>query len=198
MAALAREVNMQGSLFRRYSRIALAVLFGVAAGGCQGNVVNPTAPTVSSMLAPGTTTSAYGGQAVALIAMPGSLPAGGSGIINDPQTAQPGFNNFQLTVTVHGGPPDTDLFFQFVADIARATRGDGVCPTSFPDPPANTIQVLHTSPGGTATAHIKFGVPEGFFDGTFDSGEKADFKWRVVNSAQTFDLQTPCVVLTGK
>ena len=45
---------------------------------------------------------------------------------------------------------------------------------------------------------IKFGVPEGFFDGTFDPGEQADFKWRVVNSAQTFDLQTPCVVLTGK
>ena len=128
----------------------------------------------------------------------GSVPTGGTGIVNDPQTGEPGFNNFEVTVNVHGGPPDTDLYFQFVGDIDPATRGDGVCPAPFPNPPANTIAVLHTSAGGAASAHIKFEVPEGAFFGVFDPGVKSDFKWRVVNLAQSFDLRTPCVVLTGK
>ena len=52
--------------------------------------------------------------------------------------------------------------------------------------------------GGSVSAHVKFPVPEGAFFGTFDSGEHADFRWRVVNATGTFDVRTPCVVLTGK
>ena len=141
--------------------------------------------------------SPYGGAGIPLIPEPDSVPGKGGGRVNNPQTAEPGFNNFELNVNVHGGPPDTDLFFQFVADVVPGTRGDGACP-EFPPPPANTIGVLHTSAGGAAAAHLKFEVPEGAFLAAFDSGVKSDWRWRVVNSTQTFDLRTPCVVLTGK
>jgi hypothetical protein len=141
--------------------------------------------------------SPFGGSGIPLVAVSGSVPAGGAGTLNDPQTGEPGFNNFELNVNVHGGPPDTDLYFQFVADIVPGTRGDGIC-LSFPSLPGNTIGILHTSPGGAASAHLKFEVPEGAFLGAFDSGVASDWQWRVVNAAQTFDLRTSCTVLTGK
>lgn len=190
-------------MYRTRSRSSLPVgiagLLAIAFSGCQGNIA-PTAPTaVTGAFAPGTHAS-YGGQAVPLTEVAGSIPAGAAGIVNDIQTREPGFNNFEFTVSVHGGPADTDLFLQFVGDIDPATRGDGVCPGAFPSPPGpgNSIRILHTSVGGAASAHIKFEVPEGVFGGAFDSGEKVDFKWRLVNSTQTFELRTPCVVLTGK
>jgi hypothetical protein len=129
------------------------------------------------------------------------MPAGSTGTLNVTQTGKPGFNNFEATVDVHGAPPDTDLYFQIVGDVLPATRGDGICPASFPNPPAHSggdDGILHTSAGGAASTHIKFEVPEGAAFGAFDSGVKSDFKWRVVNLAQTLDLRTPCVVLTGK
>lgn len=191
----------------RFAAIALATF------ACACAETNPTAPTslgsgpTASAGSPGgsgpasgpvATASPYGGTAVPLIAVAGSSPAGGAGMLNDPQTAKPGFNNFEVTVNVHGGPPNADLFLQFLADVFPDTRGDGVCPGEFPAPPAMTIATLHTSAGGAASAHLKFQVPEGFFFGTFDSGEHADFKWRIANLEETFDLQTPCVTLTGK
>lgn len=177
----------------------LAALLGLAVAGCQGTTGSPTAPSISiAALRPDVAALSFGGHAVPLTEVTGSVPAGGAGTLNDTQTNKPGFNNFEVTVNVHGGPPDTDLYLQFVADIDPATRGDGVCPTPFPAPPASTINVLHTSAGGTASAHVKFVVPEGVFGGAFDSGVSVDFRWRVVNLAQTFDLRTPCVVLTGK
>lgn len=178
---------------RTFSAIGMAAVLGIAAG-CQDTVRSPMSPA-SSLLPSSVAQSPYGGQGVPLIPEAGSVPAGAGGTLNDTQTGKPGFNSFELNVTVHGGPPNTDLLFQFVGDIDPATRGDGVCPAI---PPAFTIGVLHTSEGGSASAHIKFPVPEGAFAGTFDAGEHADFRWRVVNESQTFDLRTPCVVLTGK
>ena len=192
---------MYHSRFRSYRAFALASLLGIAVSGCQGEFGGPTAPTAAlGAFATGAARAVSGGEAVPLTEVAGSVPAGGSGMLNDIQTRQPGLNNFEFTVNVHGGPPDTDLFFQFVGDIDPATRGDGVCPEAFPSPPGpgNSIRILHTSVGGAASAHIKFEVPEGVFGGAFDSGEKVDFKWRLVNSTQTFELRTPCVVLTGK
>jgi len=141
--------------------------------------------------------SPYGGHGIPLIEVQGTVPSGAAGIVDDTQTDEPGFNNFELNVNVHGAPPDTDLYFQFTADIVPGTRGDGTCP-AFPAPPANAIGVLHTSPGGAASTHLKFEVPEGAFLGAFDSGVTSDWQWRVVNLAETFDLRTPCIVLTGK
>ena len=174
---------------RRFVRAAsLAVAVGVGAAGCQGTGGSPIAPSVSTGLA----LSPYGGMGVPLIPEPGTT---GGGRLNDPQIGKPDWNSFELNLNVHGAPPDADLFLQFVADIDPATRGDGVCP---PMPPAFPLGVLHTSAGGTVSTHIKFPVPEGAFFGAFDSGEQADFRWRVVNATGTFDVRTPCVVLTGK
>jgi hypothetical protein len=186
---------------RSHRVLGMLALLGMAVEGCQGTAGSPIAPSVSADgFRSGGTASSLGGHGVPLTEVPGSVPAGGSGILNDTQTGQPGFNNFELNVSVHGGPPDADLFFQFVGDVDPATRGDGVCPGSFPSPPGpgNAIAVLHTSAGGAASAHVKFEVPEGVFGGAFDSGVKVDFKWRLVNVTQTFAVQTPCVVLTGK
>ena len=191
---------MYRSRSRSSAAVGIAGLLAIAFSGCQGSIA-PTAPTVvTGAFAAGGTRTSYGGQAVPLTEVAGSIPAGGAGIVNDIQTSERGFNNFEFTVNVHGGPADTDLFFQFVGDIDPATRGDGVCPGSFPSPPGpgNSIRILHTSAGGAASAHIKFEIPEGVFGGAFDSGESVDFKWRLVNSTQTFELRTPCVVLTGK
>jgi hypothetical protein len=199
------------------ARTRVAVAFFVAfSSACAGQ--SPVAPTAFTEIGSPTTVSGplggssgassatsrmdvagspYGGNAIPLIEVSGSVPTGGSGTLNDPQTGEPGSNNFEVTVNMHGGPPNTDLYFQFVGDVVPESRGDGSCP-AFPDPPANTIRILHTSPGGTVSTHVKFGVPEGAFFGAFDSGVKSDFAWRVVNVSQTFDLRTPCVVLTGK
>ena len=185
---------MARSQLRVIRAIGLAAVLSIA-GGCQGNVGSPISPAGLLSSPASTPQSPFGGQGIPMIPEPGSVPAGGGGTVNDTQTGKPGFNSFELNVAVHGAPPDTDLFFQFVADIDPATRGDGVCPGI---PPAFPLAVLHTSRGGSASAHIKFPVPEGAFAGTFDSGEHADFRWRVVNATQTFDLRTPCVVLTGK
>ena len=169
----------------------MAAALGITLAGCGGNGASPAAPSMSvSPLA--TAASPYGGSGVPLIPEPGSV---GGGRLNDPQVGTPGLNSFELNIAVHGAPPDVDLFLQFVADIEPGTRGDGVCPAM---PPAFPLGVVHTSAGGTVSTHIKFPVPEGAFGGTFDSDQHADFRWRVVNATGTFDLRTPCVVLTGK
>jgi hypothetical protein len=173
-------------------------VLAIAIGCTRQTPVQPTPDLQSAVPATGSAASPYGGHAVPLTEVAGSVPVGGRGTLNDTQTAEPGFNNFELDVSVHGGPPDTDLYFQFVGDVNPATRGDGKCPDPFPNPPGNTIAVMRTSAGGSASTHVKFEVPEGAFLGTFDSGVKSDFKWRVVNLEQTFDLRTSCVVLTGK
>jgi hypothetical protein len=159
----------------------------------------PVASSGSRLSSLSADTSPFGGTGIPLIEVSGSVPSGGAGVLNDPQTATPGYDTFELTVNVHGGPPDTDLFFQFAADIFPGTRGDSVCP-GFPSPPdpGNSIRTLHTSAGGAVAAHIRFPVPAGAFGGAFDAGVKSDFAWRVVNLTETFDLRTPCIVLTGK
>jgi hypothetical protein len=179
-------------------RVAVILITAVASACADQQPASPTAvPEIGPGSQVGLTGSPYGGNGVPLVAVAGSIPPGGSGRLNDPQTNVPGFNNFELNVNVHGGPPDTDLIFQFTADIVPGTRGDGSCP-AFPELPAGGIGILHTSSGGSASGHLKFEVPEGVFFGAFDSGVKSDWQWRVVNADQTFELRTPCVVLTGK
>jgi hypothetical protein len=195
----------------RRARVTLTFLAALAAGcaaqtpaptGSLG-IVSPTAPGPLDASPGGASprfdvaASPYGGGAIPLTEVSGSVPRGGAGILNDIQTGKPGFDNFEVTLNVHGAPPDTDLYFQFSGDVFPGTRGDGVCPP-FPAPPGNTLQVLHTSAGGTVSAHVKFPVPEGAFFGGFDSDVQSDFAWRVVNLSQTFDLRTLCIVLTGK
>jgi hypothetical protein len=117
------------------------------------------------------------------------------------QTGTPGTNNFEFTINVHGAPPDTDLYFQIRGDTAPATRGDGVCLPGFPDPPAHAggdAGIIHTSRGGSGATHIKIPIVEGGAAGAFERGVASDFKYRLVNDDQTFDLRTACIVFTGK
>jgi hypothetical protein len=148
-----------------------------------------------------TLSSPFGTNAIRLTEVPGSVPAGGVGTINATQTAEPGTNDFEVTINVHGGPPNTDLYFQVVSDFLPATRGDGVCPPAFPNPPIHVggdDGIIHTSPGGAGSTHAKFSIPEGAFFGSLEPGVMRDVKLRLVDLAQTFDLQSDCIVQTGK
>ena len=109
---------MPFALRRLISLLGLASLLAFAGVACQGNVVNPTSPSVlsSSFSVPGSAASPFGGHALPLIEVPGSVPAGGSGRANATGTGKPGTNNFEVTLNVHGAPPDTDLFFQIRTD----------------------------------------------------------------------------------
>jgi hypothetical protein len=187
---------------RMTRRFSLISFLAVATAACQGNTTGPISPSGSSPVAsgPGSAASPYGGHAVPLTEVPGSVPAGGTGTINATQTNRA--NDFEVTINVHGAPPDTDLYFQILGDVAPATRGDGVCnPAPFPAPPIHAgldDGIIHTSAGGAGATHITFVIPEGGVLGAFEPGVKSDFKYRVVNLAQTFDLRSPCVVFTGK
>ena len=188
---------MVGSLSTRMSA-GLCFAWLLLAAACQGTTTGPSSPSASSIAS--SAVSPYGGHAVPLTEVPGSVPAGGTGILNATQTNQD--NNFEVTINVHGAPPDTDLYFQIVGDVAPATRGDGVCnPAPFPAPPLHAgldDGIIHTSAGGAGATHVKFVIPDGGVLGAFEPGVKSDFKYRVVNLAQTFDLRSPCVVFTGK
>lgn len=176
-----------------------ACLLALIGLGCQG-ISSPSfsGGSSSALSGPGSAASPYGGNAILLTEVPGSVPAGGRAIYNAVQTGKPGTNTFVATINVTGGPPDTDLYLQLVGDVLPATRGDGVCnPASFPNPPRG-LRILHTSPDGAGAVNGVSVVPEGAFFGAFEPGVKTDFKYRLVNLAQTFDLRSDCIVLTGK
>jgi hypothetical protein len=179
--------------------------------GCQGNTSGPLSPsgpsgTLSGLASPNgsesiSTLSSRGTNAVRLTEVAGSVPAGGAGIVNATQTAEPGTNDLEVTINVHGGPADTDLYFQALQDVRPATRGDGVCPGVFPAPPTHAggdDGIIHTSPGGAGSTHVKFSFPEGAPFGGLEPGVLRDTKYRLVNLAQTFDLRSDCIVQTGK
>ena len=191
---------MPFTLSRSTCVFGLALLLAVTIA-CQSNIGGPGAPSLlsGSVSGAGLATSPYGGHAVPLVEEPSSVPAGGSGMLNATQTNHA--NDFEVTVNVHGAPPTTDLYFQIVGDLLPATRGDGVCPGTFPNPPVHAggdDGILHTSVGGSASTHIKFAIAEGGALGGFEPGVKSDFKYRVVSGDGTFDLRTPCIVYTGK
>lgn len=48
-------------------------------------------------------------------------------------------DNFEVAITIHGVPPDTDLFFKIVADVNPATLGDGVYMKARPWAPSSQM-----------------------------------------------------------
>jgi hypothetical protein len=82
---------------------------------------------------------------------------------NSVPTATPNTNIIEVTINVHGAPPDTDLYFQIAHDAFLGSvpaRGDGVCDRvarfGFPNPPLHAggdAGVIHTSFGGAASSH---------------------------------------------
>src|SRR5688500_14789326 len=162
--------------------LSLTTLLAIASVACQGNTTGPVSPSASSPVSgPGSAASPYGGHAVPLIEVQGSVPGGGTGTVNATQTNRA--NDFEVTINVHGAPPDTDLYFQIVGDVAPATRGDGQCsPAPFPAPPIHAgldDGIIHTSAGGAGATHVKFVIPEGGILGAFEPGVESEFKYRV-------------------
>lgn len=184
--------------------VLLMVLTGL---GCQGNPETPVAPSLlgGSLSAAGARALASGANAQPLIEMTGSIPAGGGGMANSVPTATPNSNVLEVTINVHGAPPDTDLYFQIAHDAylgAVPARGNGVCDRvaefGFPNPPLHAggdAGVIHTSPGGAGSTHIRFELAEGFQNGAYEPGARVDQMFRVVNLTKTFELRTSCMTL---
>ena len=187
--------------------VLLVVLTGL---GCQGNPETPASPSLlgGSWSAAGARALASGANAQPLIEVPGSMPAGGGGMANSVPTATPNTNVIETTIDVHGAPPNTDLYFQIAHDAylgAVPARGNGVCDRvaefGFANPPLHAggdAGVIHTSPGGAGSTHIRFELPEGFQNGAYKPGATVDQMFRVVNLTKTFELRTPCMTLLMK
>jgi hypothetical protein len=184
-------------------------LFGFAAGlalnaACTRDASSPATPSVGSPLMSlaaegGTPGSPFGTNAMELTEVEGSTPAGGSGMVSVIQTGKPGTNDFEMTVNVHGAPPDVDLYFQIRGDngLPGGQQNDGICQraATWPSPPVSVLnQVLHTSPGGSGALHLFFPTNSPFFE----PGVTSDFMYRVVNFSRTFELRSACVSFTGK
>jgi hypothetical protein len=187
---------------RRLMSAGLVAVVAILAG-CVGDVASPNAPTGTAAIGVlaaqgGKPGSPFGTNALALSEVTGSMPAGGSGIVNVIPTGQPGANNFQITVNVHGAPPDTDLYFQIRGDTGLpGQQDDGICQraATWPAPPTSLLnQVLHTSAGGAGALHVSLPTTTP----GFDSGVTSDFMYRIVDFTQAFELRTACASFTGK
>jgi len=186
---------------------ALVLLMALPSLGCQDNPGTPASPSSldGSLSAAGERALASGANAQPLIAVAGSIPAGGGGMANSVPTATPNSNVLEVTINVHGAPPNTDLYFQIAHDAylgAVPARGNGVCDRvaefGFPNPPLHAggdAGIIHTSPGGAVSTHIRFELAEGFQNGAYEPGARLDQMFRVVNLTKTFELRTSCMTL---
>ena len=176
----------------------------IFAAGCGKDAAFPVAPSAvraEPVLAAegGSPGSPFGTNAVELAEVAGSTPAGGRGRVSVIPTGVRGFNNFELTVVVHGAPPDADLYFQLRGDtgLTGGQQADGVCQraATWPAPPVSVLnQVLHTSPTGMGALHLRLETTSPFFD----PGVTSDFMYRIVNFNQAFELRSACVQFTGQ
>jgi hypothetical protein len=106
-------------LDERVGRLVAALAF---ATGCSRDLGSPAAPSAGSVLpslaaAGGAPGSPFGTNALELIELPGSTPAGGWGRVSVIPTGVPGFNNFEMTVVAHGAPPGADLCFTSSGEV---------------------------------------------------------------------------------
>jgi hypothetical protein len=180
----------------------------IALAGCSNQAL-PGAPTsvtsVQSIPAASrtlATTSATHGQP--LIAVAGS----GTGIVNvTPTAAVDGSFSAQITVTVHGAPPNATFYVQRAPEVGRPNGADGVCQratgqapwgppapnfVTFPLPAAGPLVVLQTSEGGAGAVHIDFAAP------AIADGTAFDVMFRLVDNlaAPTNELRTGCFTVT--
>jgi hypothetical protein len=187
--------------------VTIAAMLAFGTWACSGNVGSPASPSAAtSGSTPVLAASPFGGNAMALVEVANSSPAGGAGIVNVTQTATPDTNNFEVEVAVHGGPADEDLYVQISTDAGLgAAQADGTCNRAsqpgFPNPPTHAggdAGIFHTSAGGSGSTHIKFVLAEGVAAGAFDQGARVDIMYRVVNVSKSFELRTSCFQLLGK
>jgi len=201
----------------RKSTLAFVTLLASSGLGCDGTRQNPTYPSAdggSSALAAGASSGVglamgpSGGNAHPLVEVANSVPAGGRGMANAVPTATPGTNVIEVTLNVHGAPPDTDLYFQISHDAflgAVPARGDGVCDIAaqfgFFDPPIHAggdAGIIHTSPAGAGSTHIRFEIPAGASAGAYEPGAQVDQMFRLIDLTKTFELRTACMTLFMK
>jgi Cu/Zn superoxide dismutase len=130
-------------------------------------------------------------------------------------SAQEGFSA-QITVNVHGAPPNTTFYVSRAPEVGRPLGNDGICqraeglwpweqPNSagfpaapayvlFPRPLAGDLTTLVTNADGTGSTHFAFDLP------FFADNTEFDVQVRLVDSLSvvTTDLRTGCFTLTVK
>ena len=83
-----------------FSGVSIAMMLALSAWGCSGNMGSPASPSVGmSGSTPTLAASPFGGNAMPLVEVANSSPAGGAGMVNVTQTATPDTNNFEVEVT---------------------------------------------------------------------------------------------------
>lgn len=174
-------------------------LLSLSLAGCSG----PSTPTMpSSAAAPAQLAARADTHGLELTALLGT----GRGIVNvTPTAAVDGSFSAQISVNVHGVPPNTSLIVQRAPEIGRANGSDEICqraagappwgpPTpnfvTFPMPAA----ALETSAGGSGATHLDFGAT------TIPDGTRFDVMFRLVDNvtAPTIELRTGCFTVTVK
>jgi hypothetical protein len=133
----------------------------------------------------------------------------GSGTINITATPRPGtFTlNAQVTVNVHGVPPNTVLRLFRSGDIALPgdQQADGVCQRAaaglfgpVPLSPGGPPAILETSPGGSAALHFELQGNDPFLP----DGAAVDVVYRLIDAlppaVPTIDLRTACFTFTAR
>jgi hypothetical protein len=205
--------------FRRNLMSRLFVVAGLMTGIALGSIAcgnasrSPSAPTgtaVGMASSQGTSTTAsrsptrtHGQRLIAVLGT-------GSGIVNvTPTAAVDGSFSAQIQISVHGAPAHTTFYVQRAPELGRPNSADGVCQraaglppwgppapnfVTFPLPATGPLVTLHTSAGGSGTAHIDFTAP------AIADGTQFDVMFRLVDSltAPTNDLRTGCFTVTVK
>jgi hypothetical protein len=134
----------------------------------------------------------------------------GSGIVN--VTSMPGQAGLtvDITINVHGAPPNTTFLVQRAPETGptRPLMHDGICQraqgiypwndgtatfVTFPRPLAGDLKTLTTGATGAGTAHFVLNFPA-VADGTV-----FDVEFRLISvTAPTTDLRTDCFTVTAR
>ena len=190
------------------------VIGGSVLGLACSSPSSPTAPTSRLSVPAGSRGLASEGSSHAPSSTHGqeltAVSGAGSGIVNvTPTAAVDGIFSAQITVNVHGAPPNTTFYVQRAPEVGRANGADGICQraaglppwgppapnfVTFPRPAAGPLVTLQTSPGGAGAVHLDFAAV------TIADGTQFDVMFRLVDSltSPTNELRTGCFTVTVK
>jgi hypothetical protein len=178
---------------------------------CSNPAAVPSAPSslaspLTIQAPPGSTVSPSGTHGQPLTSVRGV----GYGTVNvTPTAAVDGSFSAQITVDIHGAPPNTTFYVQRAPEVGRPDNADGICqraageapwgpPTpnfvTFPLPAAGPLVVLQTSEGGAGSVHIDFAAP------TIADGTAFDVMFRLVDdlTSPSNELRTGCFTVSVK
>jgi hypothetical protein len=183
----------------------------VACGTARDSLTAPTATFDAPLGSEGSSSNASFHSARTTHGQELTAVAGvGSGNVNvTPTAAADGSFSAQISVNVHGAPPNTTFFVQRAPEIGRPNSADGVCQraagaapwgppapnfVTFPLPAAGPLVTMRTSEGGAGSVHIDFGAV------TILDGTQFDVMFRLVDdlTSPVNDLRTRCFTVTVK